>query len=87
MHMDLDSGFLVPDDPIPDFGASLENLAFDDRTLSTVLQPSGETSKDPCPPMPLQATVSQYSEYRFDAAPHEIVNEVLAKYAKCPFKG
>ncbi len=87
MHMDLDSGFLVPDDPIPDFGASLVDLAFDDRTLSSVLQSSKEATQGVCQPTPLQPSVSQFSESRPDAAPQEIVGEVLAKCTKFPFKG
>ncbi len=86
MHVDQDSGFLVPDDPIPDFGASLVDLAFDDRTLSTVLQSSGEKPKDGYQPTPLDTSAARPGEHRPDAASQKIVDEMLAKYAKSPFK-
>lgn len=87
MHMDPDSGFLVPDDPIPDFGASLVDLAFDDQTLSSVLQSSTEATQDISQPTTLQSSVSQFSGFGRDVAPQEIVGEVLAKHTKSPFKG
>ena len=47
-HRDSDSGFLMPDDPIPGFGASLLDLAFDEQSLSSVLQSSVGKSDDGC---------------------------------------
>ena len=39
MHLDSDSGLLVPNEPIPEFGASLTDLAFDDQMYTSILDP------------------------------------------------